>query len=157
LFHRESDENCGRPADCAHEAAYDCGRPGKRETDDSSKRSKVKRACSSLLPGEPPRGETAIALPARLSTEIAPQQREASPETDQVTPESEASRMDSLEADLTRLTLIVQELAKARQQDSEDLGRLTLSVQQLAGSHKSAQEDLARMSLLLKELADKVK
>jgi hypothetical protein len=121
------------------------------DDEDDDRDSKARRICRCFAPGEPPRGETAIAMPARLSGEFAAF-RDEEPETDQESATTD-EQCEELEEDLTRLTLIVEELVKAHQQDRGDLTRLTIAVEELAKSQKSSQDDMTRMSLILEQIA----
>lgn len=44
----------------------------------------------------------------------------------------ELSRMDKLESDMTRLTFVVEELARSQRQQQQDLTRATLLLEKLA-------------------------
>jgi hypothetical protein len=102
--------------------------------EDCEKESRMKRLCRHLLPPEPPRGETAIALPARVRNEFARLEDETDRESESATQDME-SRVKTLEQDLTRLTLVVEQIAE---------------------SQKKGQEDMTRMSLILEKLAERV-
>lgn len=102
--------------------------------EDCEKDSRMKRVCRHLLPPEPPRGETAVALPARVRNEFARLEDEDDRESESATQDME-SRVKTLEQDLTRLTLVVEQIAE---------------------SQKRGQEDMTRMSLILEKLAERV-
>jgi hypothetical protein len=133
----------------------DCGQPADYDDDDDDGESRLKRACRCFCPGEPPRGEVAIALPARLSTEFAREVRETDRESarESALAATIDQRVEVLEKDLTRLTLIVEKLADNQKRDSADLTRLTLAVEGIATAQKQGREDLTRMSVILEKLA----
>jgi hypothetical protein len=155
--------DCAENADCAFSAAGDgCARTERmivvvrnQDCDEEShaRESKLKRMCRCLCPPEPPRGEAAIALPARVRNEFAAVKDEPESERESAA----ADRVDQLEEDLTRLTLIVEEIVKTQKKDGEDLTRLTLAVEQVADAQKKGQEDLTRISVILDNLAKEVK
>jgi hypothetical protein len=77
-----------------------------------------------------------LAIPARLNAlgesarerDGADQQAESGSEDGSA---DELSRMDKLEQDLTRLTLVVEELGRGQRQQQEDLSRAAIMLERL--------------------------
>lgn len=151
-FSRHHEPACTQPAACAQPLPVNCAQPAGYDEDDGD--SKRKRICQCLHPGEPPRGETVIAFPARISREFAREsERDRESARESAPTGAIDQRVEVLEKDLTRLTLIVEKLVDAQKRDSADLTRLTLAVEEVAIAQKQGQQDLTRMSLILDKLA----
>jgi len=127
-------DQCDNVCDCDTPCCEYCGkkRPAR----------KPKRPCflSCLGAEEVPRGQVGMAIAARVNglgrslgaeagseDEASGSSAEAGSEN-----EGELSRMDKLESDMTRLALVVEELARSQRQQQQDLTRATLLLEQMA-------------------------
>jgi hypothetical protein len=77
--------------------------------------------CCCLRPVAPPRGQVAISIPARVNVQSGAQ----------AGAQAASDRLDKLEEDLTRLTVIVEKMTEKNQQIDVDLARLTVLVEEL--------------------------
>ncbi|MEY3173390.1 MAG: hypothetical protein RLZZ436_1304 [Planctomycetota bacterium] len=128
-------DDCDDVCDCDTPCCEYCG--GKRRPP------KKKKCLLSCLGCEDvPRGTVGMSIAAKVNAfgESAAEEsdRERSGESDadgkadeESAVEESRSRMDKLESDLTRLTLVVEELARGQRQQQEDLTRATLMLEKL--------------------------
>lgn len=106
---------------CHRECCPDCGR---------KKREPKKSGAGCFGCKAPPRGEVAVSLAARIPRdgfrESVQQNRDQAENARQ-----REQRIDGLERDLTRLTVVVEEIAKGQQKQQEDLTKVTLVLERL--------------------------
>ena len=154
-FSFSRDDDCGcRRADCSTNTNGTCRDCNCDDDDDDDDDGKLKRCFRCLRPGEPPRGETAFALPARVRNEFAAVDDDDDDESDRESASaSTEGQIENLERDLTRLTLIVEKLVETQKRDGEDLTRLTIAVEEIARAQARGQQDLTRISTILDNLA----
>lgn len=123
-------EDCEDVCDCDTPCCEYCG--GKRRP-----AKKKKSFLSCLGCEEVPRGTVGMAIPARVNALGESASEESDSEASgEATGEPDAvgesrSRMSKLEDDLTRLTLVVEELARGQRQQQEDLTRATIMLEKL--------------------------
>ncbi|MFM7036593.1 MAG: hypothetical protein ACKO2L_02610 [Planctomycetaceae bacterium] len=107
---------------CHRECCQDCGR---KKPEPKNKSGSGCFGCKA-----PPRGEVAVSLAARIPRdgfrESAQQNRDQAENARQ-----REQRLDGLERDLTRLTVVVEEIAKGQQKQQEDLTKVTLVLERL--------------------------
>jgi hypothetical protein len=124
------------------------------EDDDDDEDSKLKKVSRCFCPAEPPRAESAFALPARFTNEFAPEDESAEEDEESAEESGVEDRCEVLEKDLTRLTLIVEELAKGQARSNQDLTRLSIQVDEMVGAQRQVQDDLTRINVLLQQMAE---
>ena len=96
-----------------------------------------KSCLSCILPGAPPQGEVIMALPARvdlesLRDEVSESESEAL---------DDAARLDQLEEDLTRLTVIVEGLAEQHASTETDMARIATLLEELVRARRAEDEN----------------
>lgn len=117
-FHSKNEDEC----QCHRECCPDCGR--------KKPEPKKKSGTNCFGCKTPPRGEVAVSLAARIPRdgfrESVQQNRDQAENARQ-----REQRLDGLERDLTRLTVVVEEIAKGQQKQQEDLTKVTLVLERL--------------------------
>ena len=81
---------------------------------------------SCCLPAAPPRGEVIMALPARVNLETLRDETESESES-----LDDGTRLDQLEVDLTRLTVVVEELVEQQASTETDITRIATLLEEL--------------------------
>lgn len=123
-------DDCDDVCDCDTPCCEYCGRKRKPP--------KEKKCLLSCLGCEDvPRGPVGMAIPARMNSlgESARERDEADQQAESFSEDGsldEPSRMDKLEQDLTRLALVVEELARGQRQQQEDLSRAAIMLEDLS-------------------------
>lgn len=126
-WHSGCDE-CDDECDCDRECCECCGK---------KKPKKRKKCClfTCISCSEPPRAEAAFSLPARIDQNLGRESARLDEESAKLKRESanlSGDRVDAVEKDLTRLTLVVEQLAKGQKQQQEDLTKATLILERIA-------------------------
>jgi len=121
----------------------DCNECREYEDDDDDRKD---RGCC-FCPPAPPRAEVGFSLPGRFNIQSRPGPTIESQQKKLQT------KVDDVERDLTRLTLVVEKLADSHKDNQRDLTRLGVVVEKLVGAQEDSQRDLARLSVLIERLA----
>lgn len=130
-------QTCNTCRDC--DECNDCD-DCDEDCDDCDKKKKKKKKCCLFTCfdcAEPPRGEAAVSVAARINRDAFRESAELTNRRNAAAQESANAsdvdkRVDNLERDLTKLTIVVEEVAKNQKQQQEDLTKATLILERLA-------------------------